>query len=65
MSDCNGRSELACYGDPVDSLHVGAGSLLVDYFLLNTQLSCLLQLIGLAVGRLVTFLIKPTLTATD
>ncbi|NEP64109.1 MULTISPECIES: hypothetical protein [Moorena] len=51
MSDCNGRSELACYGYPVDWLHVGAGSLLVAYLLLKTQLSCLLQLIGLAVGR--------------
>ncbi|NEQ81879.1 MAG: hypothetical protein F6K26_16990 [Moorea sp. SIO2I5] len=51
MSDCNGRSELACHGYPVDWLHLGAGSLLVADLLLKTQFSCLLQLIGLAVGR--------------
>ncbi|NET81848.1 MAG: hypothetical protein F6J94_07780 [Moorea sp. SIO1F2] len=51
MSDCNGRSELACHGYPVDLLHIGAGSLLVADFLLKTQLNCSLQLIGLTVGR--------------
>ncbi|NEO37517.1 MAG: hypothetical protein F6J90_14755 [Moorea sp. SIOASIH] len=65
MSDRNAISELACHGYPVDWLNVGAGSLLVAYLLLKTQVSCSIQLIGLAVSRLVTFLIKPTLTATD
>ncbi|OLT62305.1 hypothetical protein [Moorena bouillonii] len=65
MSDCNGRSQQACHGYPVDWLQIGAGSLLVAYLLLKTQVNCSLQLIGLAVSRLVTFLIKPTLTATD
>ncbi|WP_424098459.1 hypothetical protein [Moorena producens] len=40
MSDCNGRSELACHGYPVDWLHLGAGSLLVGYFRLKTQVNC-------------------------
>ncbi|NER89806.1 hypothetical protein [Moorena sp. SIO3A2] len=51
MSDCNGRSELACHGYPVDWIHVGAGSPLVADLLLKTQLSCSLQLIALTVGR--------------
>ncbi|NEN99047.1 MAG: hypothetical protein F6K50_27225 [Moorea sp. SIO3I7] len=51
MSDCNGRSELACHCYPVDLLHIGAGSLLVADLLVKTQLNCSLQLIGLTVGR--------------